>query len=168
MNLKALRNSNQLVHVVRCGIAKIKLWDPSCSFRESVVGSRGQSPLWNPRCALRAGRTLTAATWSNSVSPPRLLLAHCSSKPVSVPALAKPALYDGVANMSVAQHLRQRESPIFFVAVCRRWVAESLDCLGECDGAGRSTKAVGRGNLWSITNRGFATLPLWAILHAPS
>jgi len=88
------------------------------------MGSRCQSPFWNPRCALRAGRTLTAATWSNSVSPPRLLLAHCSSKPVSVPALAKPALYDGVANMSVAQHLRQRESPMFFVAVCRRWVAE--------------------------------------------
>ena len=88
MNSKALRNFNQLDHVVRCGIAKIKLWYPFCSLGESVVGARCKTPFWNPRGALRAGRTLTTATWSNTISPPPLLLAHCSSKPVSVPALA--------------------------------------------------------------------------------
>ena len=85
----------------------------------------------------------TAATWSNGVSPPRLLLAHCSSELVSVPALAKPALYNGVANMFVSQHLRHRASPMLIIAASRRWIAESLDCLGECDGSGGSTKAVG-------------------------
>ena len=107
----------------------------------------------------------TTSAWSNSISPPRLLLAHCSSDSVSFPALPKPALHDGVANMSVSQHLRHCASSIFCNAVCRRWVTDSLDCLGECDGADGSAKAASRANLWSFANRGFATLPLWA---APS
>ena len=107
----------------------------------------------------------TTSAWSNSISPPRLLLAHCSSDSVSFPALPKPALHDGVANVSVSQHLRHCASSIFCNAVCRRWVTDSLDCLGECDGADGSAKAASRANLWSFANRGFATLPLWA---APS
>ena len=109
----------------------------------------------------------TATTWSNGISHPHLLLTHSSFKLVSFPASVEPARYDGVANMSVSQHLRHGASSVFCNAVCRLYVTESLDYLGECDGADGSTKAVGRANLWSIANRAFATLPLWAIPHSP-
>ena len=96
----------------------------------------------------------TATTWSNVIlSPPHLFFTHCYFKLVFFPALGKPALYDGVANMSVSQHLRHSASLVFCNAVCRRWVTESLNCLGECDGAGGSPKAAGRANLLSVANR---------------